>query len=199
MCDNNVASSLTICLRRSRSAPRYCLILSAFVLLAIAPASRAQSAPDKPLPEKIDFNRDIRPILSDNCYACHGPDKNKRKAELRLDTKDGIFSTHRGSFNGPPGKPQQSELFRRVTAADPKERMPDPKSNKRLTDREIALLGKWIEQGATWQGHWAYLKITRPAVPQADDQRFVHNSIDNFILATPAHGRFAACRRRPTA
>ena len=149
-----------------------------FLLLLIAASSYALAA-QRPLPTGIDFNRDIRPIFSENCYACHGPDKNKRKADLRLDTKDGILSTLKTSQNVVPGHPEQSELFRRVTAVDPDERMPDPKSNKKLADRQIALIKKWIEQGAPWKGHWAYLPVERPTPPQdAGD-----NPIDGFVLA----------------
>lgn len=135
------------------------------------------------IPASIDFNRDIRPILSDNCYFCHGPDKNKRKADLRFDTHDGLFSTIKGHTVVVPNKPDQSELFLRVIAADPDQRMPDPKSNKRLSDREIALLKKWIEQGAPWKGHWAYLPIVRPAAPEIIDPGFVQNDLDRFVLA----------------
>src|SRR5690349_12975342 len=131
------------------------------------------AAPERPVPDRIDFNRDVRPVLSDNCFACHGPDKNKRKADLRLDTKDGLMSSHDDVHNVIPGKPEQSELYRRVTTDDPDERMPDPKSNKRLTPREVAILKKWIEQGAEYKGHWAYLKPTRPAVPAVTDPGFV--------------------------
>ncbi len=122
------------------------------VVVATCAASTSPGIASAPLPDKIDFNRDIRPILSDNCYACHGPDKNKRKADLRLDTKEGIFSHIEDHQTVTPGKVAESELFRRVTAADPKERMPDPKSNKRLSEREIGLLKKWIEQGARLAG-----------------------------------------------
>ncbi|MDB5298691.1 MAG: hypothetical protein JWO87_354, partial [Phycisphaerales bacterium] len=138
---------------------------------------------DAPLPATVDFNRDIRPIFSDNCYACHGPDKNKRKAGLRLDTQAGIFSKIEDRTTVLPGHAGESELFRRITAADPKERMPDPKSNKRLTDREVALVKKWIEQGATWKGHWAYLPPVRPPVPGAEQAGFTRNAIDPFVLA----------------
>ena len=135
------------------------------------------------LPATIDFNRDIRPILSDNCYFCHGPDKNKRKADLRLDTREGIFSKIKDHVTVEAGKPEESELFRRVTASDPEQRMPDPKSNKRLSDHDIALLKRWIEQGAPWQGHWAYLPPARPAAPAVEGAGFVKNPIDQFILA----------------
>src|SRR5688572_16934532 len=118
------------------------LAASALLVAALAAAARSDdpqpAAP--PLPDKIEFNRDVRPIISDNCFACHGFDKIKRKADLRLDTKDGFFAE---GENGPivtPGKPDQSELFRRVTAEDPDERMPDPKSHKKLSDRDIGIL-----------------------------------------------------------
>ncbi len=152
------------------------------VIFVISAATTCFGATIASLPDRIQFNRDIRPILSDNCYACHGPDKNKRKADLRVDTKEGIFSHIENRTTVVPGKLAESELFRRVTAEDPAERMPDPKSNKRLTPREIALLKKWIEQGAAWQGHWSYLKVTRPPVPQVQDAEFVRSPIDAFIL-----------------
>jgi hypothetical protein len=136
-----------------------------------------------PIPSTIDFNRDIRPILSENCYFCHGPDKNKRKADLRLDEHDGLFSVIKDHSTVVPGKPDESELFKRVTASDPAERMPDPKSNKRLSDRQIAVLRKWIEQGAPWKGHWAYIPPVRPAMPEVADDAFVTNPIDRFVLA----------------
>ncbi|HET6248881.1 MAG TPA: PSD1 and planctomycete cytochrome C domain-containing protein [Tepidisphaeraceae bacterium] len=147
--------------------------------LIAAPAFGAEAA----IPQTIDFNRDVRPIFSDNCYFCHGPDKNKRKAELRLDTRAGIFSTIKDHHTVVPGKPGESELFRRVIETDPDERMPDPKSNKKLTDREIAVLKKWIDQGAPWEGHWAYLPPNRPPVPEIDQPGFVRNPIDRFVLA----------------
>jgi hypothetical protein len=145
----------------------------------LAPASQAAG---KPIPQTIDFNRDIRPILSENCYFCHGPDHNKRKADLRFDTHDGLFSTIKDNHVVVPGHPEQSEIYTRVIEPDPNERMPDPKSNKRLSDRQIALLKKWIEQGATWKGHWAYLEPTRPALPPVNDPAFAKNPIDRFIL-----------------
>jgi hypothetical protein len=142
-----------------------------------------RASADPTLPRTIDFNRDIRPIFSENCYACHGPDKNKRKGHLRLDSKDGIFSEHNGLPTVVPGKPDSSELFRRVTTTDDTERMPDPKSGKHLAPRQIALLKKWIEQGAVWKGHWAYLKVVRSTEPTVDQPGIIHNPIDRFILA----------------
>src|SRR6266403_800855 len=99
---------------------------------------------------KIEFNRDIRPILSDTCYTCHGPAKSTRKADLRLDTKDGAMTVVT------PHNPKDSLLWQRITAKDAFEHMPPPKSGKKLSDQQIAQLRRWIEQGAPWQEHWAY-------------------------------------------
>jgi cytochrome c553 len=135
---------------------------------------------------KIDFNRDIRPIFSDNCYQCHGPDKNKRKGDLRLDTKEGVASTLAA------GKPEESELIRRLTTPDKDERMPAPKSGKSLSAPQIALIKKWIEQGAEWKGHWAYIKPARVEPPRVTDVGRVKNPIDRFVLARLEQERLGA-------
>src|SRR6478752_2728213 len=111
----------------------------------------------------IQFNRDIRPILSDNCYGCHGPDKDKRKAKLRVDTKEGLFTTLKDRTPIVPGKPAESEIYRRITSQDSDEIMPKSNSGKKLSPKQIALLKRWIEEGAKWEGHWAYIRPTRPA------------------------------------
>jgi Protein of unknown function (DUF1553)/Protein of unknown function (DUF1549)/Planctomycete cytochrome C len=133
--------------------------------------------------QTVDFNRDIRPILADNCYQCHGPDAGRRKARLRLDTKEGIFSRRDGDPPVVPGKPEASELYRRIVSKDPSERMPDPKSGKSLAARQIALIKNWIEQGAQWKGHWAYIKPIRQTPPSVDSSGFVRNAVDRFVLA----------------
>lgn len=133
--------------------------------------------------EKVQFNRDIRPILSDNCYQCHGPDKNQRKADLRVDTKDGLFSKIEDRQMLVPGHPEKSEIYLRITNPDADERMPQKKSNKTLTPAQIALVKKWIEQGANWEGHWAYIKPSRPASPQVTGEGLIRNGIDRFVLA----------------
>lgn len=133
-----------------------------------------------PIPDKIDFNRDVRPILSENCFFCHGPDKNKRKADLRLDTKEGLFTAIENKrFPVLPGHPEQSEIFKRITTTDDDERMPDPKSGKHLTDHDISVLKKWIEQGAEFKGQWAYIKPAKAAVPEVG----AANAVDAFLLA----------------
>jgi Protein of unknown function (DUF1553)/Protein of unknown function (DUF1549)/Planctomycete cytochrome C/Concanavalin A-like lectin/glucanases superfamily len=112
------------------------------------------------------FNRDIRPILSENCFACHGPDNGSRKAGLRLDTKEGTFErTPKHEPAVVPGKLDKSELWRRITAIDPDDVMPPPKSHKTLKPEQKELFKQWILAGASWQGHWAYIKPERPAVP----------------------------------
>src|SRR5438093_8644029 len=134
-------------------------------LLFFAGWSQALASPEPAAQKGIQFNRDIRAILSDNCYACHGPDKNKRKAELRLDTREGLFGEIRGHAPVVPGKLEASELWRRVTTSDAEDRMPPAKNGKALSSDQIATLRRWIEEGAAWEGHWAYLKLARPPVP----------------------------------
>ncbi len=137
----------------------------------------------------IDFNRDIRPILSDKCFSCHGPDEKHRKAKLRLDVADGPhspFVAARAKWSGAaivPGKPAQSPVFQRITTADADDRMPPASTNKTLTAREVKLLRQWIESGAKYQGHWAFIKPTRPATPAVDNRAWVTNAGDAFILS----------------
>ena len=133
------------------------------------------------LKQSIDFNRDIRPILSDNCYFCHGPDKNKRKADLRLDTKAGLFDEIDDVRPVVPGKPAESDLLRRITTQDEEDHMPPAKSNKSLSAKQVALIKQWIEEGAEYKGHWAYIKPVKVAEPSVNGN--VKNAIDKFILA----------------
>jgi hypothetical protein len=131
----------------------------------------------EPLPERVEFNRDVRPILSDNCFQCHGPDRNQRKADLRLDTEAGLASAIT------VGKADQSELIQRVTSVDAKEHMPPAKTGKKLTTRDITLLKRWIDQGAKWQPHWAFVPAKRPPLPDVADRRWPRNGIDYFVLS----------------
>ena len=139
------------------------LFWSGFVAAIASLAGSVLAADSGPLPDVVEFNRDIRSILSDNCFFCHGPDKNKRKADLRLDTQEGLHGKDGEPGTVAPGKPTDSELFRRITSADPEQKMPPAESGKSLTPRDIALLKKWIEQGAKFEGHWAFLPVKRPA------------------------------------
>jgi len=131
----------------------------------------------------IAFARDIRPLLADNCFACHGPDENKRSAGLRLDTEAGLHGKAGSGFAVVPGKPGDSELFRRITHADPNKRMPHKSSGKQLTDDQIALIKRWIKQGADWQGHWAFVTPHRPTPPAIAGDNWSRNAIDRFVLA----------------
>ena len=154
-------------------------------------SSFAHAADVQPLPEQVEFNRDIRPILSDNCFFCHGPDKNKRQAELRLDTAEGLTGVRPDPAKPAvvvAGKSAESELVRRIGSADPEKLMPPVDSGKRLTAREIEILKRWIDQGAKYEGHWAFLSIKRPAIPSsaaadnpARDQFLKGNAIDAFV------------------
>ena len=119
---------------------------------------------DEPLPETISFNRDIRPIFSDTCFVCHGPDAKHRKAKLRMDVEADAKADHDGYTPIVPGNLAKSEAWRLINA-DESERMPPPKSNKVLTARQKALIGKWIEQGAKYEGHWAFIAPTKPDLP----------------------------------
>src|SRR5689334_21848029 len=113
----------------------------------------------------IEYDRDIRPILSDNCYQCHGPDGKARKAKLRLDMKDSAFRVEDGVAIIKPGKSNESELFRRITTQDLDDLMPPPKSNHKLTAKQIDLIKQWIDSGAKWSAHWAFNAIQSPKTP----------------------------------
>src|SRR5688572_30126439 len=134
-------------------------------------------------PKTIEFNRDIRPILSDYCYTCHGPAKSTRKAELRLDTKDGAFADLGGYHAVVPNKLAESKIWERVNARDPSERMPPAKFGRKLSAQQIDLLRRWIEQGAPWQEHWAFIAPKRPEPPKVKNTAWVRNPIDSFILS----------------
>jgi hypothetical protein len=129
----------------------------------------------------VDFNREIRPILSASCYQCHGPDHNKRKADLRLDTREGLFRVIDGSAIVTPGEPESSELLRRITTDDDQERMPPAKSGPRLTAAQVNLVERWIRQGAAWKGHWSYVSQSRPKPPYSAPRNAALNPIDDFI------------------
>lgn len=127
--------------------------------------------------EPVRFNRDVRPILSENCFECHGPDAAKRKADLRLD------SGALGQAVVVAGKPTESELFKRITHADPEERMPPADSGRALTPGNIETLRTWIEQGGEWGKHWAFIPPKRPTIPPAKNSAWPSGAIDRFVLA----------------
>ncbi len=134
--------------------------------------------------ESVDYNRDVRPILAANCYACHGPDAAQRKAGLRFDEREGALATlRRGRRAIVPSEPERSEMIRRVSASDEEERMPPPETGKRLTPAEIEVLRRWIEQGAAWSRHWAYVTPERPPLPEVRDRAWSRTAVDRFVLA----------------
>lgn len=131
----------------------------------------------------VEFNRHIRPILSDNCFACHGPDEKQRQEGLRLDTREGIFEDRYEYRIVVPGDPATSKLFSKITAAQDSQRMPPLKSGKKLTKEQIELIRQWIEQGAKWEEHWAFVPPRRAELPAVKNRNWPRNPIDHFILA----------------
>ncbi len=136
------------------------------------------------LPETIDFNFHVRPILSDRCYSCHGPDENARKGEIRLDDETQAFSKRVDSEVIPiiPGKPHESALIHRILLEDPEEMMPPPDSKLQLTATDKAILVKWITQGAEWKDHWAFISPIKNPLPQIENNDWPINEIDHFVL-----------------
>ena len=133
--------------------------------------------------EKVDFAREIRPLLSKNCFGCHGHDAGHRKAKLRLDTRDGALAKRRGGAAAVvPGDSVKSVLVARISADDPDERMPPPDSGRELSKREIELLARWIDEGAEYAGHWAFSAPQRPEPPPVRDASWPRNPIDHFVL-----------------
>ena len=171
---------------------------------AVATGLRAAESP-------ISFERDIQPILSENCFHCHGPDAEARKARLRFDQRDSALAPAKsGAIAIVPGRPADSELVARIFSDDPEEVMPSPKSNRTLTPAQKNLLKRWIAEGAAWNAHWAFVPPQRPAIPSPVAQRSAlsaqlpNNPIDAFVLArltpeklapAPAAGRAALIRR----
>jgi len=128
--------------------------------------------------DRIEFNRDVRPIITENCFACHGPDKNQRKAKLRLDVRE--VAVERGAIV--PGKPGESKLVEHIFSDDPAEVMPPPKTHKTLRPAQKELLRNWIAAGAEYEPHWSYIRLRRPSVPLTKDTDWVRNPIDAFVL-----------------
>ncbi|SDD83280.1 Planctomycete cytochrome C [Mucilaginibacter pineti] len=167
------------------------ILLSAVLLLAgIFYYSTAVDLPPdvkeayNALPGSLDYNIDVKPILSDKCFACHGPDKAKQKAGLRLDIAQFAYAAlpdDKGKVAIDPGNLDGSEFFHRILSNDPKYMMPSPESHHTLTAQEKAILIKWIKDGAVYKPHWAFVKPVKPDVPDADGT--INNPIDNFILA----------------
>jgi hypothetical protein len=156
----------------SPSARLAAAVLTVMGLFGLAPGAPAG-------PPRIDYNFQVRPLLADRCFVCHGPDEKKRKAKLRLDDP----AVARGRRAVVPGKPEESALIQRITAADPDERMPPRKSNLTLSKDEIDLLRRWVVEGAEYKPHWAFLPPPdRVPVPAVADRQWPAGPLDRFIL-----------------
>jgi hypothetical protein len=153
------------------------------LLWAALPGLSVPAADPKALPSVVDFNRDIRPIFSETCFKCHGPDQNKRKGKLRLDTRDGEFSEHDGKAPFVPGNPAKSEAWRRINAAGTDDLMPPADSGMKLTERQVKLIGQWIREGAQYKDHWSFIPPAAPALAKVKRAAWPKNGIDYFILA----------------
>ncbi|HCO25056.1 MAG: hypothetical protein CME31_13855 [Gimesia sp.] len=132
--------------------------------------------------QPLDFATDIRPLLSDACFSCHGPDPEHREADLRLDLKETVFAKHNGQALIVPGKPADSLLYQRMTASDESERMPPVDSGKKLSQSDLAKIRKWIEDGAPWASHWAFQTPVKPELPEVRQPELIQNPIDVFVL-----------------
>jgi len=150
-----------------------------FYLLSIPLSLFAAAPAGKP----VDFQREIRPILSENCFQCHGPDPGTRMAGLRLDLKEEVFRERKSGVPVAPGKADTSLLYQRITAPTAGRRMPPASSHRSLTPQQIAALKNWIEQGAPWQEHWAFKAPVKPTPPQVKTAGWAQNPVDRFILA----------------
>jgi hypothetical protein len=139
-------------------------------------------------PPAADFQREIRPVLSDNCFQCHGPDSAARQAGLRLDRKEAALEKRPNGAPIVPGKAADSLLYQRISDPDAGSRMPPPESHKRLSAAQIALLKRWIDGGAPWKEHWAFQPPMKPKPPVVKDAAWVRNPIDRFILARLEEG-----------
>lgn len=159
------------------------------LVLALVTASCSLSVPHdveiayEELSGTIDFNFHVKPILSDRCYACHGPDKNTRKADLRLDLEEDAFSKlSSGNYAFVSKNPSKSEGLQRILSDDPEITMPPPESHLTLSAAEKATILKWIEQGAEWKNHWAFIKPEKSDLPEVSETTWKSNNpIDNFI------------------
>lgn len=132
--------------------------------------------------EPVEFAREIRPILADACFRCHGVDSSKRKARLRLDQEEDWFAEREGGALVVPGKPGESILFKRITHTDPDEQMPPPDEVRRLTGKEISTIRTWISQGAHWQPHWSFVALKRPPPPGIKKSSWPRSPLDEYIL-----------------
>lgn len=169
-----------------RSAVLTHWLLSRLVLLAVTglPLSLLSPAPLSAQDKPVDFSREVRPILSDLCFKCHGPDEKERQARLRLDTSEGALAAlESGAHAIVPGDPAKSSLIERITTDDPDRKMPPVASGKKLTPQQIETLKRWIAQGAGYRQHWSFVKPEKHPLPAVPSQDWARTPIDHFVLA----------------
>ncbi len=152
------------------------------------PISKASPSETKTEPQSqprpVGYARDVRPLLSDNCFACHGPDEKARKAGFRLDTQEGAFAKLKSGGRAiVPGQPDESDLIFRIESDDPELHMPPKKSGKQLTAEQVAVLRRWVEQGAAWTRHWSFNPPRKPELPIVKNTAWPVNEVDRFLLA----------------
>lgn len=162
--------------------PRVLILLNAALVLA-----NNSFGASEPIPEKIDFNRDVRRVLSNTCFKCHGPDTAANETDLRLDLRELAIKPRQNKSGRTitaivPGKPEESEVWLRLSSEDPLKVMPPPDTLHQISDRDRAVLKRWIEQGAEYQPHWAYIAPKRVSPPTVKNSARVRNPIDNFVL-----------------
>src|SRR3954471_18485891 len=167
-------------MRIARSAWAFGLALSSVALAGASGRAGGPPSREQGSTAPVSFNREILPILSNNCFACHGPDEGKRETKFHFDTREAAM-LKRGVIE--PGNAAESLLIEKITDPNPKERMPPPDSGHSLTEKQIDLLRRWIDQGAKWDTHWAYVAPKRPELPPVRQTPWVRNPIDQFILA----------------
>jgi len=160
---------------------RLCLLVALGTGVVLGPRC-ALGAADSPA-RTIDFDREVRPILADKCFACHGPDEKQRMANLRLDVTEGLFADRGGYRIITAGDSAHSKLYLKISSPDPSFRMPPVFANRTLTGQQIETIKEWIDQGAKWERHWAWIAPRRPGVPEVQDGSWPRNPIDNFVLA----------------
>jgi Protein of unknown function (DUF1549)/Planctomycete cytochrome C len=160
--------------------PRAIFVLPLAAIALVISSERAWAADAA---EPLDFNRDVRPILSNNCFHCHGPDPTDREADMRLDLRTSEGDIHGAESVVDAKNPAESELIKRITSDDPDVHMPPADSGKTLTPEQINTSRSWVEQGAKYEKHWAFVAPRRPAVPAVNNQAWVRNPIDAFVLA----------------
>src|SRR5262245_5660824 len=166
-------------MRIDRHIPR--AILRAGVVIGTAGLLAGSPVPARGGEAPISFNRDVRPILTEHCFACHGPDSGSRKAGLRLDLKTSATSPIKsGAIAVVAGDLDASELYQRLTAEDESDRMPPPRSGKRINAAQVETLRRWIAQGAVWEEHWSLIPPKRPSPPNVKNHVWVRNAVDQF-------------------